>query len=304
VDRGAPIAEKLSPQQPADPVLARWGIPQASLAPFPASLRGTRVDGSLAVDAEGRFRATPDTLRLFEYFFSASGEEPDSVIRGRIALQILDALPGAAGGEAMALLDRYLGYREAARELLLAGEAPEGLERRWQWIRELRREHFGAELTSALFAEEEQTTMVDLQRRELMLDPVLSESERADELARLEERLPERIRESRRRATAPLRARQEVERLQAAGASEVEIFAARAAHFGPEAARRLAELDRRRAEWDRRLADYGVARDELLDDTALDERERAESLERIRGEYFTPEELPRIRALDRVREPR
>src|SRR5882724_6410971 len=54
----------------------------------PRSLRGTRIDGGLVVDADGRFVATIDARRLFDYFLTASGEVPADLLRARILREI------------------------------------------------------------------------------------------------------------------------------------------------------------------------------------------------------------------------
>jgi len=228
-------------------------VPAASRGPLPASLRGSEIDGSLEVDADGDFHPTPEVRRLFDYFFSAAGEEPDEVIRGRILLHLYENLPPRAAGQAAQLLDDFMALREAARELASAESVPRDLERRWQWIRELRREYLGAENAEALYGEEEYVIMLDMQRREVLLDETLDEQERAERLEAIEVRLPDRVRQARRAASAPARVRTEVSALRAAGASEDEIFALREREFGREAALRLAELDRRRAEDAQRL---------------------------------------------------
>ena len=66
---------------PGDP-LAPPGAAADGL-PRPRSLRGTRVDGGLVVDAAGRFVPTIDARRLFDYFLTASGEVPDDLVPGR-----------------------------------------------------------------------------------------------------------------------------------------------------------------------------------------------------------------------------
>src|SRR5262249_56086368 len=115
---GATAAPSDSPQAPA----AKPGRPR--------SLRGTRVDGGLAVDADGRFVPGPETRRLFDYFLTATGEEPPERTRSRIVAEIERRLPPSARAEAVALLDRYLDYRERARtfeasgDLAARGEAP------------------------------------------------------------------------------------------------------------------------------------------------------------------------------------
>ena len=268
---------------------------------LPRSLRGTDVDGGLGVDADGHLVVHRDVLATFAYFLSASGEEPDAVLRQRILDHIHAQLDEPAASEAIALLDQYLGFREAVRELAQGGEVPHDLERRLQWLRELRREHFGTEHAEILFGEEEQALRVDLERRLVATDPDLAPGERAARMAALEEELPERVREARRRARAPGDAMHEAEALRAGGASEAEIFAMREARFGPEAAERLAALDAERAAWNARLGAYQAERDALRGEAAergLDEATVSDQLEALRREHFEPDELLRVRALD------
>src|SRR5690606_18985313 len=148
---------------------------EAPLPPLPASLAGTEVDGDLRLE-NGRFVAGPEALALFDYFLSATGEEPDEIIRARIVAEIRRRLPPDAAREAEALLDRYLAYREAARELFTRSDLDYAdVEKRFQLVRELRREQFGAELAAALFGEEEHVVAIELERRRVLarddLDP-------------------------------------------------------------------------------------------------------------------------------------
>jgi lipase chaperone LimK len=286
---------------PGEP-LPDWlaDVPAASRGPLPRSLRGTEVDSSLEVDAEGNFLPTPGVRRLFDYFLLAVGEEPDEVIRGRILLHLYANLPPRAAAQAAKLLDDFLALREAGQELVTAESIPLDLERRLQWIRELRRAHLGAETAQALYGEEDAVTLLDLERREVLLDESLTEAERAGRLEAIEARLPDRVREARRSASAPARLRAEVAALRSAGASEDEVFALREREFGREAAERLADLDRRRAQADRRHAEYRLQRDAILADPALDPEQRTDAVEALRAASFEPHEIVRIRALDRM----
>jgi lipase chaperone LimK len=268
---------------------------------LPRSLRGSDADGGLAIDAGGAFLPTPDAIALFDYFLAASGEEDPAVIRQRIVDQIRGRLGGAAAREAEALLDSYLAFRDELRELVQAAEAPPHLEQRLQWIRELRREHFGPEVAAALFGAGEDVVLIDLERRRVATDASLDAEERAARLAALDARLPESVRVTRQRARAPQRVREEVAALRSAGASEAEVFAVRERSFGAEAADRLAALDAQRAEWERRLAAYQAERDQLLADeeiAALAKEEREAALDALRAAHFEPGELQRVRAID------
>jgi lipase chaperone LimK len=273
----------------------------AHLADMPKSLRGTDVDGGLSVDAHGHFLPDTDALSLFHYFLAASGEEPQARIRQRIVDHIHSLLQEPAASEAVALLDTYLDFRDAMRELAEAGEVPRDLERRWQWIRELRRHYFGAATSAALFGQEEEVVRIDLERRRIATDESLSAEERAEELYALEAQLPESVRESRQRARAPMLARDEVEDVRASGGSEEEVFAVRERHFGREAAERLSALDAERSAWNARLESYRSERDALLSEIEGEEpTDQLAAIEALRRQHFSELEVLRVRALDEM----
>jgi lipase chaperone LimK len=294
---GAPagMAEAPDAAAPSPPAMAPDAIPE------PRALRGTRPSGDLRVDADGHFVPGPESLLFFEYFLSASNELPIEALVARMVGAIRARLDPPADAEAEVFLADYLDYLAAGdRELAtpgLAGSAD--LERRFQWVRELRREHFGAELAERLFADEETAARIHLERRRIRSDPDLSPEARRARLAELEAGYPESVRAARARATEPLRHAREESMLRAAGATPGEIHELRVERFGPEAAERMAALDARRARWNERLAAWRAERDALAAATP-DPAERAAALEALRAEHFTPEEARRVRALDAI----
>jgi hypothetical protein len=146
----------------------------------PRSLEGTEVDGALETDAAGHLVVGPRVMALFDYFFSATGEESEDVIRERIAALAAERLSEPALGEALDLLDRYEAYREAGRRLGVAPGASAA--DRLAAVRELRREHFG-DAAAALFGDEERATEVAIEKARIAKDETLSPDERADLLA-------------------------------------------------------------------------------------------------------------------------
>ena len=300
----APDETRAGPARDHDP--ARVAAPSAlrdapaiaELPPLPASLAGSRPDGALVRDADGRFVPTRDALDLFDYFFSASGEEPDALIRARIEAAIAEQLDDPA--PALDLLDRYLGYRAEARALFTEENAAAlPLERRLQRIRELRRAHFG-ELADALFSEEEERWRADIERLHVLHDSALAEEERAARLATLEAELPESVREARDAATAASSLRRDEARLRAEGASDAEIGALREARFGREAAERLAALDQARAAWHARVSAYRAERERVAAREPDDAEARAAAIAALRDAHFRGAERLRIEALDRL----
>lgn len=275
--------------------------PHASRSPartaVPPSLAGSEVAGALAVDADGAFVPGPEALELFDWYLSATGEEPDDVLEERIRAEIRRRLQPPADAQALAFLDRYLGYRTGARELTEGGLGRAPLERRLQVIRELRRAHFGAALAEHLFGPEEAMMRVDLERMRVAADPDLGAEERAAELAALEAELPEGERRARHETRAHLALRDEERALREAGASDAELHALRAERHGEEAADRLAALDAERARWHERVAAYRIERDGLRAG-AEDDAAYVAALAELRARSFEGPELVRIEALD------
>ena len=273
--------------------------PSAAAEPdLPPSLRGSEPDGALSVDASGRFVPDRGALARFDWFLSATGEEPADALRARIVRHLRETLAPDAAAEAEAFLDRYLAYRDAMRELTRGGAVPDDLERRLQWIRETRRAYFGPELAETLFGEEERVAMLDLERRAVVQDASLTPEEREERLAAIEARLPESVRAARASATAPARVAREVEAVRARGGSDAEVFAVRERAFGADAAERLAALDQRRAKWRSRLEEWRVERSAIEADPSLSPKERAAAVRAARAARFGPDEEARVRALD------
>jgi lipase chaperone LimK len=266
-------------------------------APFAPSLAGTTPDGALVVDASGAFVPTPDALDFFDYYLSTLGERSLDEIVETLEREIRARVdpPDAA----LALLDQYLRYRDAVRELATTrGVDRIPLEQRLQWLRETRRDAFGAELAGRLFGEEEARLRDAIERRRIAADPTLDPAEREERIADLDAALPEAERARRARVTVARRVLDQEASMRDVGRTEAEIDAWRRREFGDAAAARLAELDRRRAEWDARVTDYREQRDALLAESPLEPDAAAAEVEALRASLFQGPELRRIRALD------
>ncbi|WP_437971455.1 lipase secretion chaperone [Sorangium sp. So ce260] len=260
----------------------------------PTSLRGTDVDGAVLVDANGDLIVGPELLALFDYFLSATGEEPAAAIEARIVAAIRERAASPAAEQAIALLDRYLGYREAAGAARVAQAADPA--ERLAALREIRREQLGAEDAARLFGDEEREGEAAIEASRVLADAALSPEERDARLAEVEAALPEHLREAREAAVRPLVQQAEERALLDAGASEEELHAHRVATVGPDAADRLAELDRQRAAWQQRLDAFEDARAAIAATVADPEARRAAE-EALLARAFTPEERLRVRAI-------
>lgn len=258
------------------------------------SLRGTDIDGALRVDPDGKLVLGPDVVRFFEYFLSATGEESDEVIQARIEAAIRERLDGPAEAEALALLNKYMAYREAGRSIAVPSD--DDPLARLDAIKKLRRDHFGDEAASLMFGEEELEGEVAAERSRIMKDPELSPEERDAKLAELEAKLPESAQRANEAATRALRLREDEAALRAKGASEEEIRRHRVEAVGEEAADRLQALDQKRAEWKGRIDAFRAERDRIAKQYS-DEAARKAAEERLFEESFDPDERARARAV-------
>ncbi len=289
-----PAPPTLPAARPAPSVAAT--ARDVAAAELPGSLAGADADGAVAADASGHLVIDLELRRLFDHFLAASGEEPLATMRARIIAVLHARLPPDAAAEAIAILDRYLAYRDAARGLPPTTSDREGLTQ----VHALRARMFTPEVARAFFADEEAATFAALDRRDVMTDPALSDAERARRVAELEARIPASVREARAAAMVPLDAMNREAALRAAGASDAEITAARTTTFGADGAARLAELDRARAAWDARLAQFRAVRKALLADATLDDAARSARLEALLVQSFTPPERIRVEAIEQL----
>lgn len=269
----------------------------AAPAALPASLEGTEADGAVEADAAGHLVVTIELRRLFDHFLAASGEEPVATMRARIIAVLLQRLPATAAAEAIEILDRYLAYRDAARTLTPpSSDLVAGLDQ----VHDLRGKFFSPPVAKAFFADEEAAIYAALARRDVLADTGLSAAERERHLAEIDARTPAAVQTARAAAMAPVDEMNREAQLRAAGASDLEIAAARTAALGSDAAARLADLDRAHAAWDARLAQFRAERAAVLADPQLGDAERQRRIDELLARSFTAPERIRVEALDRM----
>jgi lipase chaperone LimK len=295
--RAAHVEARPAPGLPGAPVSAN-----PADSPLPGSLEGTDVDGELPTDAAGALVVGPGVRRFFDYFLSATGEEPEATLRARVLAAMAKRLKPPALGQAEALFDRYLGYRREGPKRLGDGSAVDP-ERRYQTLRDFRRSWFGAATADALFSDQDVVTQAALERRRIQADKSLSDDERRRRIARVDEALPADVRKARAESFAPLEAFERERTLREQGASEQEVRKVRVDAFGEEGARRLEDLDKERAAWGERYGKYQAERQAIEADRSLDAAARERAVEALRERSFAPNERVRARALDSIGTP-
>lgn len=279
----------------------RRAIPAAAQAPLPASLTGTAVDGGFTLDSAGHFVPDENALRLFEYFFSANGEESKDVLRGRILLHAMaGGLSDSVVTEIETVLDRYMAYRDAARATLASGAGePTDLAARVAAMRALQLRVLGPDLASAFYGDEARLADIDMRRLAVLRDRMMGKEEQQRAIDAIDAQLPQSVRDARKASMALSALHQRVEALRVSGGSSAEIAALRRSEFGAGAAERLDMLDRTRAQWNARLTAYRGEEQKLRSAYGGNDSETyRQALATLRQRHFRSEELARVRALD------
>jgi len=276
---------------------------------LPASLRGTEVDGGFRVDGDGNLIVEQGIKRYFDYFMATVGEESIAEITARMHNAIMTQLEEPARSQALTILEDYLSYKTALYELeQQMGEFNPGsfddsqlilMEERLEAIFDTRRAHLSDDVVDAFFAEDEAVDRYTLNRLGVLHDKTLNDEQRKDQLAQLEETLPEDVREQRAEVTQYQRYLLEEEKLEKQNASPAEIHQLRSQEFGEEAAARLAELDQKRDVWSQRLQQYRKEKAQL-DNAGLSQQDLGGQVEQLRNQHFSEVEIRRVKALDRI----
>ncbi len=271
-------------------------------AELPASLSGTEVDGGVRADDQGRLMVEARIRRMFEYFLSTLGQASLTEVKTWVAHYLDENLPASAAREGWSLFRDYLDYRRSLDAIAEPGPDAnmDTVTRTMERRNAVRREKLGREAAEAFFAAEEAYDDYMLRRRAIARNDELTEGQKKQRLEQARAELPQPMREVRKEATRPIRAREKVEQMRAEGASEAEIRAWREAELGAEAADRLEKLEKRREQWDQRYQAYRRER-EQLDTSGLAAPERKAALQRLRAAHFEDDELRRVRALDQIR---
>jgi lipase chaperone LimK len=307
--------DALEAQEVAAPGAAGAGTAHVAPASFatglealPPSLAGTEVDGEFEVDAAGHLKITGSIRRIFEYFLATVGEENLATIQARLKAYINHKLKDPAATEAAQLLDKYLAYKQALRNVSQAGGSadatlnPQALRQQMQQVQALRQQFFTPEVITAFFGDEDAYDRYALDRLDILQDQALSATQRAQRLATLEAQLPAPMRD----AIGTITKAQSLEALTAdwrqRGGSAAELRQIREKLVGAEAADRLETLDGENAAWDQRMHAWYGERAAILGNKNLSEQDRTRQLEQARASRFDATERLRVESLERMKD--
>lgn len=277
----------------------------AKLPPLPRSLQGSSPDVRLSSDAEGNLRLSADILHFFDFYLSALAEEPLQTSLTRISLALAEQLQGPALEQARDLLKRYLDFRIALADLhqLPAATDASGqyaltaIAQRQERLHALRLQHFSAEENRVFFQEQDSYDSFMLEQLQLAQDQSLGADQRQQAIERLEQQLPEPIRQAREQATQQTRLYELTEQMKQSGASAEALFQVRAETLGHEAAAALAVLDQRQADWNQRLRDYQEQRSTIRQ-SGLSPTDQEAAIAELIEQRFAAQERLQVQALE------
>lgn len=272
-----------------------------SISPEPAfsleksSLRGTEVDGAVALDANGRVALDLGMRRLFDYYLSLMGEQDLVQIRSLLKDYLLGKYSPANTDVALKFFDRYTDYLNALTDLNIGGLSKP--EERLEKVTALRKKMLGEEMAFAFFAEEEMLAALTLKRMAIANDKKLSDEEKARQLAALD---ASRHYSARAEADMAALVTEQTRQLDALKLTDQQRTAEREALWGKEAAGRLAQLDQQRAQWDARIDRYLLERSRIDANRGLSQAARAQAIAALRAQQFNAAEQRRIASLEAI----
>ncbi|MCC2638833.1 MAG: lipase chaperone [Moraxellaceae bacterium] len=296
---GASSGADVSPVDSTSPRSFETGLER-----LPGSLAGTEVDGSIEVDANGHLRVTRGMRQTFDYFLSTVGEESISTIMARIKAYIRHQVKEPAASEAEKILAGYAAYKQALDTLPKVPPQAEGglnleaIQQQMTQVQSLRTQYLSQEVIQAFFGDEDAYDRYTVSRLQVLQSKGLSDKQRAQQLAMLQQQLPPAMQQS-------LRVVNSVQDLNALtadwkkrGGTAQELRAIREALVGPDAADRLEALDSESSDWERRMSGWLSQRDALLTTTGLSESDKQAQVSQFRSKLFSAGDLLRVQALE------
>ena len=299
---------------PSTPVVG-GGLPRAGLTALPLSASGPGKGTALqeAVNAGFKANALPAdsflTDRLQQTFedmlleATSSGDITDITrLKQKLAALVPAYFSASLATRALALLERYVDYRQALGQLAAPTDPndPSAMRSALQARQRIRQRHFAPEEYETLFGQDERLDQFTLARLEVERQTGLTDLQKRAALQSAEQALSPAQRAQRSDAVAHLGVQSQTAAFESAGVRAPERFAQRSAQYGAEAATRLSQLDTDNLQWQNSLDQYAQARAGLGGSSPTTEQSQA--LVQLRQKLFTPEQQLRVEAGLLVRE--
>jgi lipase chaperone LimK len=276
------------------------------LEQLPASLQGTDVDGEIIIDGNRQLVVTRRLRDVFDYFLTTIGEEPLATVLARIQAYIRHRVPDPAQGQAIHLLNQYVSYRDALKNIPEVGGLsadqldPDAVARQKQQEQQLRRQFFTAAEIDAFFADEDAYDQYSLAAIKIHRNSSLSEAQKAEQLAALINQLPANLQDSMQATSQYQQLDTLTTAIRARGGSDEDIRQMRLNLVGADATARLESIDREHASLDTRVSQYLQQKNQIMGQANLSPEQKALQIEQIEQRNFDAQERLRLAALEQL----
>lgn len=273
------------------------------LQSLPTSLQGTEIAGNLREDVTGQLIVDKDLRAFFDYFLSLRGETDEATIQQYFYQLINYKLGPVARQQAQAVLQDYLNYLAALKEVSLVAIEGENyknkkldsemFKNRKAQIREIREQYLSPSIAGAFFQEEDEYDNYMFDMMAIKENPNLSDVEKLSQQSQLIQNLSPEFQHSIGLAEDYQQFLRN--KLLSTGGDEEETYTLHERLFGREAADRLATLDMQRNQWRQLLRNYLLERQQLMANEALAEEERTAMVDDLRQQSFKQVQLQRVK---------
>ncbi|WP_151715340.1 lipase secretion chaperone [Acinetobacter sp. TUM15071] len=267
-----------------------------------SSLRGTEIDCPIQVDANGKLVLTVGIRSCFDYFFSSLGEKTETELIADIRQYLTATLPDTASSYASYLLDQYVAYTHALKNIKPTGNFKTGDIDAYQKVIEqmykVQQQFFNAAEINALFGNERNLNQFNIDQMRIHANKTLTAQQKAAELAKLIDQLPTTLADGVRVSMQFAELQQLTQEVREKGGSAQELRNMRESLLGPEAADRLEKVDQEEAGWQTQVNGYLAERDQILKSDASD-ASKQQSINQLRNQSFgTKEDLLRAQSYE------
>ncbi len=208
-----------------------------------ASLQGTEIDCPIQVDKQGKLILTVGIRSCFDYFFSSLGEKSENELISNIRQYLTSNLPAEAAKYAIYLLNQYVAYNHALKNLTpesnFSATDYNAYQRLVNQINGFQQKYFKPEEIKALFGNERNLNQFNIDQMRIYADKSLSTEEKATQISQLIDKLPENLGPGVKTAMQFQELQQLTQEIKGKGGTAEDIRTMRENLLGTEAAQRL-----------------------------------------------------------------
>lgn len=258
-----------------------------------SSLQGTEIDCPIQVDSNGKLILTVGIRSCFDYFFSSLGEKTEAELISDISQYFIATLPDTASSYAIYLLNQYVAYTHALKNLKPNGDVKtfniDQFQRILDQMTKLQQQFFNAAEIKALFGNEKTLNQYNIEQMRVHNNKNLNSQQKATEIAKLIDQLPPTLADGARVSMQFAELQQLTQEIKDKGGSAQDLRNMRESLLGADAADRLEKVDQEEVDWQKQVNTYLSARDQILKSEA-NEASKQQAINGLRANSFSSKE--------------